>query len=184
VRRVAIVTSASGCGGTTVGRRLARRLGVPFHELDALFWQPDWTAPEAEDFRERVTEIVTTDSWVIDGSYQSWLGQLVLAEADVVVWLDLPLLVWLPRLLRRTVSRAIRGEELWAGNRESLRNSFASRDSLILFALRHHGRRRVAYPARFASYALVRLRTQAAIERFLSEAGRRANEAPRPTPQP
>jgi adenylate kinase family enzyme len=148
VRRVAIVTSASGCGGTTVGRRLARRLGVPFHELDALFWQPDWTEPDAEDFRARAAEIVASDSWVIDGSYQSWLGQLVLAEADIVVWLDLPLRVWLPRLLRRTVSRAIRGEELWAGNRESLRNSFASRDSLILFALRHHRRRRAAYPAR------------------------------------
>jgi Shikimate kinase len=184
VRRVAIVTSASGCGGTTVGRRLARRLGVPFHEFDALFWQPDWTEPDAEDFRARAAEIVASDSWVIDGSYQSWLGQLVLAEADIVVWLDLPLRVWLPRLLRRTVSRAIRGEELWAGNRESLRNSFASRDSLILFALRHHRRRRAAYPARFASYALVRLRTQAAIERFLSEAGRRATAAPRPTPQP
>jgi hypothetical protein len=30
VRKVAIVTSASGCGGTTVGRKLAARIGVPF----------------------------------------------------------------------------------------------------------------------------------------------------------
>jgi shikimate kinase len=35
--KVAVVTSASGSGGTTVGRELAARLDVPFHELDALF---------------------------------------------------------------------------------------------------------------------------------------------------
>jgi shikimate kinase len=38
---VAIVTSASGAGGTTVGREVATPLDLPFHELDALFWQPD-----------------------------------------------------------------------------------------------------------------------------------------------
>jgi adenylate kinase family enzyme len=167
VRKVAVVTSASGAGGTTVGREIARRLDLPFHELDALFWQPDWTEPEREEFRERVAEIVATESWVIDGSYQSWIDQLVLGRADVVVWLDLPTRVWLPRLVRRTVSRARSGEELWDGNRESLRNAFASRDSLILFSLRHYRGRRRRYPERFADYDLVRLRSQADVDGFL-----------------
>jgi adenylate kinase family enzyme len=167
VRKVAVVTSASGAGGTTVGRAIATRLDLPFHELDALFWQPDWTEPEREEFRERVAEIVATESWVIDGSYQSWIDQLVLGRADVVVWLDLPTRVWLPRLVRRTVSRARSGEELWDGNRESLRNAFASRDSLILFSLRHYRGRRRRYPERFADYDLVRLRSQADVDGFL-----------------
>lgn len=63
---------------------------MPFHELDALFWQPEWTKPGRGAFQTRVAEIVETDSWVIDGSCQSWIGQLVLGSADVVVWLDLP----------------------------------------------------------------------------------------------
>jgi adenylate kinase family enzyme len=167
VRKVAVVTSASGAGGTTVGREIARRLDLPFHELDALFWQPDWTEPDREEFRERVVEIVATESWVVDGSYQSWIDQLVLGRADVVVWLDLPTRVWLPRLVRRTVSRARSGEELWDGNRESLRNAFASRDSLILFSLRHYRGRRRRYPERFADYDVVRLRSQADVDGFL-----------------
>jgi adenylate kinase family enzyme len=167
VRKVAVVTSASGAGGTTVGREIATRLHLPFHELDALFWQPNWTEPDRDEFRERVAEIVATDSWVIDGSYQSWIGQLVLGSADVVIWLDLPTRVWLPRLVRRTVSRARSGEELWNGNRESLRNAFASRDSLIVFSLRHYRGRRRRYPERFADYDLVRLRSQAGVDRFL-----------------
>jgi shikimate kinase len=39
VRRVAIIASASGNGKTTLGRHLARELGVPFVELDALIQQ-------------------------------------------------------------------------------------------------------------------------------------------------
>jgi adenylate kinase family enzyme len=167
VRRVAIVKSASGSGATTVGREIAARLDIPFHELDAVFWQPNWTEPDRDEFRERVAEVVATDSWVIDGSYQGWIGQLVLGSADVVVWLDLPMRIWLPRLLRRTVSRARSGEVLWEGNRESLRNAFASRDSLILFSLRHYRGRRRRYPERFADYNVVRLRSRADVDRFL-----------------
>ena len=42
MKKVAVVTSASGSGGTTLGRELAARLDVAFHELDALFWKPGW----------------------------------------------------------------------------------------------------------------------------------------------
>ena len=168
MRKVAIVTSASGCGGTTVGRRLAARLGVPFHELDALFWKPGWVESTADELRAAVEPIVATDAWVVDGSYQSTIGQLVLGNADVVVWLDLPLRTWLPRLVRRTVRRARTREELWSGNYESVRKAFLSRDSLILFALRHFRGRRRRYPERFAAYHLARLRSQAEIDRFVS----------------
>ena len=136
-----------------------------------IFWQPNWTEPDADEFRARVAEIVATEAWVIDGSYQSWVGQLVLEQADVVVWLDLPMRVWLPRLLRRTIRRALSGEELWAGNRESLRKSFLSRDSLVLFALRTYRSRLRRYPERFASYDVVRLRSDLEVELFLRSVG-------------
>lgn len=167
MRKVAVVTTASGCGGTTVGRELARRLGVPFYELDALFWKPGWVESTSEELRARVEPIVATDGWVIDGSYQSKIGQLVLGSADAVVWLDLPLRTWLPRLVRRTFARAWRREELWNGNHESFRQAFGSRDSLVLFALRTFRARRRTYPQRFADYELIRLRSQAEVDAFL-----------------
>jgi adenylate kinase family enzyme len=167
VRKVAVVTSASGSGGTTVGRELAARLGVPFHELDALFWKPGWTEPEPDEFRAKVAAVVATDAWVIDGSYQSWLGQSVLERADVVVWLDLPVRSWLPRLVVRTFRRAITGESLWGTNRETIRGALFSRDSLLLYTARHFRRRRRIYPERFATYDVVRLRSRAQIDGFL-----------------
>ena len=59
---------------------------------------------------------------MIDGAYRSKLGHLTIDAADTVVWLDLPRRIWLPRLLWRTLGRVVLREELWNGNRESLRN--------------------------------------------------------------
>ncbi len=170
MRRVSVITTASGNGGTTFSRELASRLGLPFYELDALFWKPEWNESSDEQFRALVEPLVATDAWVIDGSYQSRLGYFVFRHADIVVWLDQPMRVWLPRLVRRTFARVIQREELWGTNRESIWNVFFSRDSLLLFTFRHYRRRRRLYPERLAAFNLIRLRTPAEVERFLSSA--------------
>jgi hypothetical protein len=98
----------------------------------------------------------------------------VLAAADTIVWLDLPVHVWLPRLLRRTARRIVRRQELWGGNRETLRGAFWGLDALIPYALRNHGRRRRVYPVELAMYPVVRLRSTRAVDSWL--AGVRAPE--------
>lgn len=181
MRRVAVIASASGNGKTTFGRALADRLGVAFVEMDALNHGPNWTEATPEDLRAKVAPIVESDSWVIDGAYRGKLGDLVLERAELVVWLDLPVGVWLPRLLRRTARRVIHREELWNGNRETLRNTLLSRDSVIYYALRAHRRRRRTYPASLAPFDVVRLRTPAEVERFLATG---TPEPPRAAPPP
>ena len=173
MRRVSVITTASGNGGTTFSHDLAAQLGIPLYELDALFWKPGWTESSAEEFRALVEPLVATDMWVIDGSYQSKLGDLVFRHADVVVWLDQPMWVWLPRLLRRTFARTIRREELWGTNRESVWNVLFSRDSLLVFAFRHYRRRRRLYPERLAAFNLVRLRSPTDVEYFLRSVSER-----------
>jgi adenylate kinase family enzyme len=170
VRRVAVIGSASGSGKTTFGRALAATLGVPFHELDALHHGPNWTEATAEELRAKVEPLVAGDAWVIDGGYMGKLGLLVVEAADTVVWLDLPVRVWLPRLLRRTVHRIRHREELWSGNRESIRGAFLGRDALIPYSLRMHRHAARDYPARLAQLPVVRLRTQEEIDRFLANA--------------
>ena len=169
MRKVAVIASASGNGKTTLGRELARRLEVPFIELDSLVHGPGWVETSDDDLRAQVEPIVASDGWVIDGAYRGKLGDLVLDAADVVVWLDLPVRVWLPRLIRRTVRRVRGREELWNGNKETLANVIWGRESLLVFALRSHFRRRRDYPAVLASRHVVRLRTPAEVERFLTD---------------
>jgi hypothetical protein len=63
------------------------------------------------------------------------------------VWLDLPFLLVLRRLTRRTLGRWWRRDDLWGmGNRESLRTHFMTRDSLYIWLLRTHWSRRRRYP--------------------------------------
>ncbi|MGI8973358.1 MAG: hypothetical protein ACR2HI_04180 [Gaiella sp.] len=107
---------------------------------------------------------------MIDGGYQGKLGELVLEAADLVVWIDLPRRVWLPRLVRRTARRIITRQELWAGNRETLRGALVGRDALLPFALRSFRRRRREYLARLARFTTVRLRTQAEVDSLVRTA--------------
>jgi hypothetical protein len=169
VRRVAVIATASGCGKTTVGRRLATMLGVPFVELDAIHHRAGWNELPAGELRAAVAPIAAQDAWVIDGSYRGKIGDLVLERADTVVWLDLPRRVWLPRLVRRTLRRVVTREELWNGNRETLRGVF-SRDGLVPYALRTAPSRRRRYPVELARFHVVRLRTSAEVRRFLADA--------------
>jgi hypothetical protein len=122
---------------------------------------------------------VESDGWVIDGAYTHKLGDLVLSAAEVVVWLDLPVRVWLPRLARRTLRRLRAREELWNGNRESVSAALCGRDSLFLYAFRAHFRRRRDWPQTLRAYRVVRLRTEAEVERFLADAGARERDAVR-----
>jgi len=171
MRRIAVLASASGNGKTTVGRKLAERLDVPFVELDSLVHGPNWTEISDEGLRAILEPIVADDGWVIDGGYRRKVGDLVLARAEAVAWLDLPLHVWLPRLLNRTMRRIRGREQLWNDNKETLRGAFWGRDSLFGYALRAHFDRRRRYPEELAGYRVIRLRTQREIDEFVLSAG-------------
>jgi adenylate kinase family enzyme len=174
LRRVAVIASASGNGKTTLGRALAARLGVPFVELDSLVHGPDWAETPDEELRAIVEPIVHSDGWVVDGTYRTKIGNLVLDAADTIVWLDLPVHVWAPRLLRRTFRRLTGRERLWNDNRETLRGAFWGRDALFAFALRSHFVRRRDWPVELAAYRVVRLRSVADVERWLAAVERTA----------
>ena len=184
MRRVCLIASASGNGKTTTGRALAARLGVPFHELDALHHGPDWAPATADELRAKVELIVASPGWVVDGSYRGKIGDIVPKAAELVVWLDLPVHVWLPRLLKRTARRIVRREVLWNGNRERLRDVLHPTNSVVLYALRNYRRTRRTLRRELARFPLARLRTQEEVDRFLTDASARASAARRSTPQP
>ena len=150
-QRISVV-GTTGSGKTTLSERLARCLGVPHVELDALHWGPNWTELDPETFRAKVARIVQRDAWVIDGNYSA-VRELVWERAQAVVWLDYGLPTILGRLVWRTFRRVITGEKLWAGNREHLWTQIATRDSILLWALRTYRRRRREYPRLIAEPA-------------------------------
>jgi adenylate kinase family enzyme len=138
------VVGTCGVGKTTLAHALAERLGLVDVELDVLSWGSNWTMRPDDVFRADVTNAAAGDRWVIDGNY-SKVRDIVWARADTVVWLDYSFARVFTRLLWRTLRRAFTREELWHGNRESLRMSFLSRESILLWAIKTHRRRHREY---------------------------------------
>ena len=143
MKRIAVV-GTTGSGKTTLARRIAHAHGVPHVELDALQWGPDWTPAATSAFRADVAAALAGDAWVVDGNYSA-VRDIVWSRADTLVWLDYSAGTVLWRLLIRTFRRGLRREELWNGNRERLWTQFVSRDSILLWMLRTHWRRRREY---------------------------------------
>jgi adenylate kinase family enzyme len=169
-RRIAVI-GTSGSGKTTLAERLARRLGIPHVELDAIHWGPNWSSPPIEEFRERVAESLSGPAWVTDGNY-SRVRDIVWSRADTVVWMDYALAVIMGRVIWRTMRRTLTREALWNENRETVRNAVLSRDSIILWALTTYRRRRREYPVLLAQpehahLRLVRLPSPRAARRWL-----------------
>jgi adenylate kinase family enzyme len=120
MRRVHVV-GTSGSGKSTVAAALARRLGVPHVELDALHWLPGWQERPVAEFRAHLSAALVQSGWVVDGNYAAQSRDLVWAAVDTVVWLDLPRRTVMRQVVQRTARRWLRREQLWGGNRESLR---------------------------------------------------------------
>lgn len=168
-----VVTGTSGSGKTTLARTLAERLKLPYIELDALHWEPNWRQADETTFRERIeTALAGKDGWVVDGNY-SKARDLIWPRADTLIWLDFPAQIFLPRLMRRTLRRVITRENLWGtGNRETLYTHFFTGDSLLLWALTSSRRRKKTYPRLLAQPEHVHLRvyrlyTPHAVKEFL-----------------
>jgi len=138
------VVGVTGSGKSTLASDLARRLQLPFVELDALYWGPDWTACSDEELRQRADEVIRGDAWVVDGNYSS-IRDLTWPRAEAVVWLDYPLPLILWRLWKRTWKRVLTKENLWGTNTEILWPQFFSKDSLFLWALKTYWKRKRTY---------------------------------------
>ena len=170
-RRIVIMGN-TGSGKTTLATQLAQHLGVPRIELDELNWGPNWTMAPREQFRAAVAAVTSAPAWVTDGNYRA-VRDILWPRADTIIWLDYPLAVNFWRLTRRILGRVARREELWHGNRESLRTHFLSRDSLYVWAAQTHRRHQREWAALFAGgdyphLAVVRFRSPGSTRRWLA----------------
>ncbi len=166
------VVGTTGSGKTTLALEISKRLELPFIELDALYWDENWTGVSDPVFRDRVIEAINADRWVIDGNY-SRVRPLVWKRADTVIYLDYSFWRTFWQLLTRTIHRSIQQEALWHGNRENLWKSLFSKDLIILWMLQTYGRRRKQYAALIrqpenAHLCIVQLKTPSMKDEWLS----------------
>lgn len=113
MKKVAVIGSP-GAGKSTFCKRLASATGLPLYHLDALYWKPGWVETPVAEWEAVQREVISGESWIIDGNYGRTLD-IRLREADTVIWLQMPrwLCVWRAckrRLTNRDRVRSDMGE--------------------------------------------------------------------------
>jgi hypothetical protein len=180
MKRRILVKGGSGAGKTTLGLAIAQQLNLPFVELDSLHHGPNWAAASAAELQARVRKTLDDDhGWVVDGNYDGKLGTMLFERAQLIVWLDLPLRIKLWRLAKRTARRWWRKEELWNGNRETLKGVLWGRDGLFPWAVCSHFRHRRVWIERLRGRPLVRLRTAGEVDAWFADFSTRSISPPK-----
>ncbi|KAF4571057.1 hypothetical protein EYR36_008384 [Pleurotus pulmonarius] len=142
VYRVHIIGN-SGSGKSTLGRDLSSLLELPHIPLDSLFWKPGWTRSTTEEFTQRIRETLDSSprGWIVDGNFTGMGAGFVTGEANNVIWLDPPLLLYFPRVMWRTFLRLLRLREPCSpGCLERPGVVFFSKDSILWWCLTNHFR--------------------------------------------
>ena len=136
-----LVVGTSSSGKTTYATRLAEILNVPRIELDELYWSRDWEPKPPDEFVRLVEHATTQSNWIVDGNYSAVRDHLW-SRATMIIWLNysLPLALW--RGTKRSLGRCFTRQTLWHGNRETFRQTFFSRRSILVWIVTTHQRRR------------------------------------------
>lgn len=100
MQRVMII-GQPGSGKSTLARMLGRQTGLPVVHLDQIHWQPGWVARENAEKTRMCAEVHARDAWIFEGGHSAtWPERL--ARCDTLIWLDVPLLIRVWRVIRRT----------------------------------------------------------------------------------
>ena len=168
-----VVTGSAGAGKSTFSRALSAETGLPVIHLDLHFWQPNWTEPSEDQWREIQRALLAGDEWIADGNYHETL-ELRLARADTVVFLDTPWWLCSGRAFLRGIRRPP-GTQMPDGCKDSTWRRVHDEWWLVwrIWRVRRSDREReLEIVARRPSYVTLHiLRSMRAVREFLSTAG-------------
>jgi adenylate kinase family enzyme len=162
-----LVIGSGGAGKSTFAKRLGAILNLEVIHLDSVYWRPGWVEPPKAEWRETVEGLLARDSWIMDGNYSGTLD-LRLEACDTVIFLDLPRLICLWRVVKRwRVYRNRSRPDVAEGCNDKLDWQFVS----WVWNYRKRGRpKMVELLNRSAqSKQVIWLRTPAEVEKFLRD---------------
>lgn len=142
-----IIVGSTGVGKSTLAQELSTRLLIEHIELDGLYWYPDWTHREYDEFCSMVNQRIKAETWVADGNYRV-SRELIWNAADTLIWLDYPLWTIFWQLWNRTWRRWWNQEVLWGTTRDRIfphLKFWSVKDSLFAWLFSTYHRRRDEY---------------------------------------
>lgn len=92
-----------GSGKSSLARALGEVTGLPVIHIDRIHWLPGWVERSKEEKTRLCLEAQAGEQWIFEGGHSvTWPSRL--ARADLLLWLDRPVLLRLWRVLKRAVT--------------------------------------------------------------------------------
>lgn len=139
------IVGTTGSGKSTFGRKLAEAKGIPFIEMDRIFWGPDWYEPSDTEFFKKLETAISSSCWVLDGNYTR-TTHIKWKHVDTVIWLDYSFRKTFLQSVSRAIKRSYNKTELWpdTGNYETFGKMFSA-DSIIWWCVKNYSKNRKKY---------------------------------------
>ncbi|TJY43851.1 DNA topology modulation protein [Cohnella pontilimi] len=101
MNRILVIGSA-GSGKSTLSQELNKATNLPIIHLDRYYWKPSWVPTPNEEWDHFVEEAAKQERWIIDGNYSRTID-LRLKRADTVIFLDMPRILCIYRIIKRRI---------------------------------------------------------------------------------
>jgi len=95
-----IIIGPSGGGKSTFSVALHNATGLPLYHLDNIWWNADKTHISRPEFDLKLSDLLSRDSWIIDGDY-SRTYEVRIAACDTVFFLDFDINICMEGLTQR-----------------------------------------------------------------------------------
>lgn len=99
-----MIVGQPGSGKSTLARKLGDVTGLPVIHIDRIHWQSGWVERSREEKTQLCRKAEAGERWIFEGGHSiTWPSRL--ARADLLIWLDRPMLLRLWRVLKRAVTQ-------------------------------------------------------------------------------
>lgn len=95
-----MIVGLSGAGKSVLAQQLGKAYALPVCHLDRYYWKPGWQEIDPKAFKEIHTALVAQEQWIIEGNSMMTFQDRISA-ADTIIYLDLPRVSCLWRVIKR-----------------------------------------------------------------------------------
>lgn len=121
-----------GSGKSTFSKKLASATGIPLHQLDSMVYEKNGDLVERKKFDQAHDNVLSSESWIIDGFGPMAAFNQRLDEADTLVYIDLPYVLSYWLVTKRLLKGLFVKPEGWPEGSSVVKGSLESYKTLKL----------------------------------------------------